>query len=123
MTSGQPKTILIVEDDELQRMHLVSLVEDAGLVPLEAGTADEAVLILERRTDIAAVVTDVTMPGSMDGVKLALAVRDRWPPIKIIVMSGKELPGDPKLPEGSRFFSKPFEGVKLVAELRSMIAA
>jgi CheY-like chemotaxis protein len=74
--------VLIVEDEPLLRMLAVEVVEEAGFVALEAGDAYEAVALLESRPDISVLFTDINMPGSMDGLKLAHAVRDRWPPIK-----------------------------------------
>jgi CheY-like chemotaxis protein len=62
-------------------MLAVDLVEEEGFVAIEAANADEAVRILESRSDIAIVFTDIDMPGSMDGMRLAVAIRDRWPPI------------------------------------------
>ena len=85
----KPPVVLVVEDDRLLRLLAVEIVEDAGLVAVEAANADEAIAILERRVDIALIFTDVDMPGTMDGLKLAHAVRRRWPPIKIIIVSGK----------------------------------
>ncbi|MHC2708605.1 DNA-binding NtrC family response regulator [Bradyrhizobium diazoefficiens] len=82
------------------------IVEDAGLHPILAGNADEAIRILEARKDVCVVFTDVRMPGSMDGVRLAVAVRERWPPIKLLIVSG-HLVKDSDLPKGTRFFSKP----------------
>jgi CheY-like chemotaxis protein len=73
--------VLVVEDDPLLRMLAVEVVEEAGFIAIEARDADEAVILLESRTDIALLFTDINMPGSMDGLKLAHAVRDRWPPI------------------------------------------
>jgi CheY-like chemotaxis protein len=55
---------------------------------METANADEAIRILESRNDIRIVFTNIEMPGSMDGVKLAARVRDRWPPIEIILTSG-----------------------------------
>src|ERR1700710_227550 len=81
--------VLVVEDEMLLRMRAVDMVEDTGFTPLEAVDADQAVAILESRSDIALLFTDIQMPGSMDGLKLAHAVHDRWPPIKIILVSGK----------------------------------
>jgi len=81
-----PVVVLIVEDEWLLRMLAVEVVEEAGFVVLEAGDADEAVALLEARSDIALVFTDINMPGSMDGLKLAHAVRDRWPRVKILVV-------------------------------------
>jgi CheY-like chemotaxis protein len=66
--------------------------------------------------------TDVNMPGSMDGVKLAHAVRNRWPPIKIVVVSGHVQLDENDLPPNSRFFGKPFEAQKMVSELRELIS-
>jgi CheY-like chemotaxis protein len=81
--------VLVVEDDELQRMLATTLVEEAGYDAVEADSADEAITILESRKDIRIVFTDIEMPGSMDGLKLARAIRDRWPPIGLILTSGR----------------------------------
>jgi CheY-like chemotaxis protein len=89
-----PAVVLVVEDKMMLRMRAVDLVEDAGYTSVEAVDADEAVAILESRSDIALMFTDIQMPGGMDGLKLAHAVHERWPPIKIIVVSGQL-----KLPE------------------------
>ena len=80
--------ILIVEDDFLIRMNAAEMIADAGFDVIEAGNADEAIVILEARPDIHVVFTDIQMPGSMDGLKLARFVRGRWPPIKIVATSG-----------------------------------
>lgn len=80
---------LIVDDEPLLRMLAVNIAEGAGFATIEAGNADEAVAILETRSDIVVVLTDVNMPGSMDGLRLAHAVCNRWPPIRIIVGSGQ----------------------------------
>src|ERR1044072_6928240 len=82
--------VLVVEDDPLLRMLAVEVVEEAGYTAIEARDADEAVVLLQSRADIALLFTDIDMPGSMDGLKLAHAVRNRWPPIKILVVSGKQ---------------------------------
>src|SRR6266581_7926507 len=81
--------VLVVEDEMLLRMRAVDMVEDAGFTSVEAVDADEAVAILESRSDIALLFTDIQMPGSMDGLELAHAVHARWPPIKIILVSGQ----------------------------------
>jgi two-component system, response regulator PdtaR len=118
--SRSPPVILIVEDDPLLRMLAVEVVEEAGFVALEAGNADEAVSALESRTDISLFFTDIDMPGSMDGLKLAHAVRDRWPPIKILIVSGKVQVHSSELPpSNSCFVGKPYQTAAMVAELRS----
>lgn len=99
---------LVVEDEPILMIQAVTVVEDAGFEVLEARNADEAIAVLESRDDIRVVVTDVQMPGSMDGMKLARAVRDRWPPILIIVVSGHVRPKMGDLPENVTFLSKPY---------------
>jgi CheY-like chemotaxis protein len=118
-----PTVVLIVEDEALLRMRAVEVVEDAGFVALEACDADEAVALLESRPDIALLFTDINMPGSMDGLKLAHAVRNRWPPIKILVVSGQVGPQQSDLPSNSCFVSKPYATEAIVAELRSLIGS
>ena len=117
-----PAVVLVVEDEMLLRMRAVDMVEDAGFTPVEAVDADEAVAILESRSDIALLFTDIQMPGSMDGLKLAHAVHERWPPIKIILVSGQLKRTDIDLPTDSRFFGKPLEAKEMIAEIQDMIA-
>jgi DNA-binding NtrC family response regulator len=114
--------VLVVEDEPLLLLMAGTIVEDAGLQPLYAGNADEAVAILEAHTDIRIVFTDVDMPGSMDGIKLAAAIRDRWPPISIIVVSGHAHVPLSDLPDGARFFSKPYDEQRVVETLMAMAA-
>jgi CheY-like chemotaxis protein len=116
-----PAVVLIVEDEMMIRMRAVDMVEDAGYTPVEALDADEAVAILESRSDIALMCTDIQMPGSMDGLGLADAVHKRWPSIKIIVVSGQVNPPSSDLPPCSRFFGKPLEAGQMIAEMHSMI--
>jgi CheY-like chemotaxis protein len=116
-----PSVVLVVEDEMLLRMFAVEMVEDAGFISLEAGNADQAVEILESRSDIALLFTDIEMPGNMDGLKLAHAVHKRWPPIKIIVVSGLLKLTDLDLPSDSRFYGKPLEPAVMIAQMRSMI--
>ena len=114
--------VLIVEDEPLLRQLAAEVVEDAGFVALEAADAGEAVALLETRSDIAVLFTDINMPGSMDGLKLAHAVRDRWPPIKIIVASGHVRLQVSDLPSNSTFLLKPYRGAAVVAQLRSLVS-
>jgi CheY-like chemotaxis protein len=116
-----PTVVLVVEDEMLLRMHAVDMVEDAGFTSVEAVDADEAVAILESRSDIALLFTDIQMPGSMDGLRLAHAVHERWPPIKIILVSGQVKPANIDIPADSRFFGKPLEDKEMIAEMRNMI--
>src|ERR1700729_4038164 len=99
--------VLVVEDEMLLRMDAVDMIAAAGFEVVEAGDADQAIEILEARRDITVIFTDIQMPGSMDGLKLAKAVRGRWPPIKIIATSGRAQIQETDLPEGGRFLPKP----------------
>jgi CheY-like chemotaxis protein len=105
--------VLIVEDEPLVRLGAAKFIADEGFEVIEAANADEAIRILEARKDVRIVFTDIHMPGSMDGLKLARAVRNRWPPIKIIVTSGRDPVREQDLPEGSRFFAKPYDPIQI----------
>ena len=112
--------VLIVEDEFLIRMNAVEMVSAAGFDVVEAENSEEAILILERRIDITVVFTDINMPGSMDGLNLAAAVRGRWPPIKIVATSGLRNVGIDDLPSGSRFLPKPYSRSQIVETLREL---
>jgi CheY-like chemotaxis protein len=114
-------TILVVDDDEVLRMCAAEVVADAGFAPLEAANADEAVAILENRSDVALLFTDVQMPGSMDGLGLARTVHDRWPAIKIILVSGRVEVSERERPVNSRFFQKPFAMKQIIEGIQDMI--
>src|SRR6202158_2033304 len=116
-----PPAVLVVEDEMLLRMRAVDMVEDAGFTPIEAINADDALAILESRSDIELLFTDIQMPGSMDGLRLAHAAHERWPSIKIILVSGKLVPTDAEKPVHSRFFGKPLEVKQMIAEMQKMI--
>jgi two-component sensor histidine kinase/ActR/RegA family two-component response regulator len=113
--------VLIVEDEMILRMRAVDIVEDAGFNPVEAINADQAISILESRSDISLLFTDIQMPGSIDGLKLAHAVHDRWPAIKIILVSGQVKPSDAERPANSRFFGKPLGVDQMITELQDMV--
>ena len=119
----QVPNVLIVEDEMILRMRAIDIVEDAGFNPIEAVNADQAISILESRSDISLLFTDIQMPGSIDGLKLAHAVHDRWPSIKIILVSGQVRPTDAETPAGSRFFGKPLGVEQMITELRTMVGA
>jgi CheY-like chemotaxis protein len=115
--------VLVVEDNELILMTALDLVTTAGFEGVGAATADEAISILEARSDIRLVFTDVEMPGTIDGLKLAHYIRDRWPPIHLIVASGRAILEESQLPIGSRFFFKPYDHNTIVEEMTRMLAA
>src|SRR4051794_27845282 len=119
--STEVPNVLVVEDEMVLRMRAVDIVEDAGFHPVEAANADQAISILESRSDISLLFTDIQMPGSMDGLKLAHAVHDRWPAVKIILVSGQVRPSAAERPANSRFFGKPLAVEQMIAELQAMV--
>lgn len=121
--SNDVPNVLVVEDEMMLRMKAVDIVEDAGFTSVEAVDADQALSILESRSDISLLFTDIQMPGSMDGLKLAHAVHERWPDIKIILVSGRVTPTDAEKPVNSRFFGKPLSDRKMIRQLQAMIGA
>lgn len=115
--------VLVVEDSPLIRMSAIDLVLSAGYEALEAEDADQAIRILESRDDIDLVFTDVQMPGTMDGIKLCHYIRNRWPPVKLIVASGIEIIKESSLPEGSLFFPKPYADHAITDAMARMLAS
>jgi CheY-like chemotaxis protein len=97
------------------------MIEDAGFDVIEAGNAAEAISVLEARTDVRVIFTDIQMPGSIDGLRLAHLVRNRWPPIKIIATSGRLRLRDYELPEGGRFLPKPYSVGEITGTLRELL--
>ncbi|PZN93904.1 MAG: hypothetical protein DCF30_21105 [Hyphomicrobiales bacterium] len=112
--------ILVVEDEPLIRMSAVMMIEDAGYEVIEANGADEAILLLEARSDIRVVFTDIEMPGSMDGLKLVHAVRKRWPPIVLIMASGRITPRASDMPPETVFIPKPYREAQVLGALASI---
>ena len=120
LSASKRSVVLIVEDEFLLRMDAVDMIAAAGFGVVEAANADQAIEILEARPDITVIFTDIQMPGTMDGLKLARAVRGRWPPIKIVATSGHVHVRETDLPEGGRFLSKPYSPVQVAGVLREL---
>jgi CheY-like chemotaxis protein len=112
--------LLIVEDDFLVRMLAVEIAAEAGFSVLQSTDADEAIEILHTRPDIRVVLTDIDMPGSLDGLELAHAIRHRWPPIQVVLTSGKLRPAPDELPERSHFVPKPYDFSRMTGLLRGL---
>ncbi|CAN5141294.1 hypothetical protein BH09PSE2_BH09PSE2_25240 [soil metagenome] len=123
MDDAPTSVVLVVEDELMLRMRAVDIVEDAGFTPLEAINADEAIRILETRDDVSVLFTDIQMPGSMDGLRLAHVVHARWPHIKIMLVSGQIAVTEADKPEDSKFFPKPLEIQQMVLELQEMVGS
>ena len=121
-TEDVTASIMVVEDEVLVRMELVDLIEEQGFKAFEAGNADEAIAILNAHPDIHILITDVDMPGSMDGLKLSHYVKDRWPPVKIVVASGHVKVKPHELPERGVFLDKPYDTPRMRMLLTNLAA-
>jgi CheY-like chemotaxis protein len=119
--SKTSRVVLVVEDDTMLRTLAIDIVEEAGFTAVAACDADEAILLLQSRNDIVLLFTDVNMPGSMDGLKLAHAVRDRWPPLKILIVSSLVRLQPSELPSDSHFFGKPYRTTEMIAILQTLV--
>jgi CheY-like chemotaxis protein len=110
--------VLVVEDEFLVRMDAANMIREAGFDVVEVNNADDAIAILEQRKDIRIVFTDIDIPGSMDGLKLAHAIRDRWPPIELILTSGQSRLSRDQLPARGHFIPKPYSSDAVVAAIQ-----
>jgi CheY-like chemotaxis protein len=110
--------ILTVEDEFLVGEYLGAILEGGGHRVIATLDADEAIKVLERVRDIQLVITDIDMPGSMDGLRLAAAIRDRWPPIHLIVVTGLAPPSKSELPSASLFIPKPYGAAEILSAVR-----
>jgi two-component system, response regulator PdtaR len=115
--------VLIVEDEFLIRMATAEAVRDAGFEVVEAADAAGAIAILESRSDIQVVFTDIHMPGFMDGAMLAHAIRHRWPPVRVIATSGREAVQKLDLPAGTLVFTKPYNPEQIAWTLHALTAS
>ena|ERR1700712_4862800 len=115
--------ILVVEDDDVTRMDAVVMIRGAGYDVLEASNADQAIAFLDSALPIAVMFTDIEMPGSIDGQRLAHAVRDRWPPVRIVATSGHfDLPSFGILPAGALFLPKPYVNAAVTRTLNEILS-
>lgn len=122
MTLATRNCILIVEDEPLLRIDTVDMMEDEGFTAFEAPNADAALLLLEGNPEINVMCTDIDMPGSMDGLALAVLVREKWPEIAIVVVSGHRRPSADDLPIDGRFVPKPYVKAAIMNALKATIA-
>jgi CheY-like chemotaxis protein len=121
-SAGQARLILIVDDEADVRLSAVAAIEAMGYRSLEAADAVEALDLLEHHPDVDLLLTDVRMPGDMDGAELAFTVRSRWPAIGIVVISGYFDPKVSRLPPGAGFLSKPYRITELKAVIEAQMA-
>ncbi len=113
--------VLVVEDEPLTRIDVVDQLEESGFEVFQAPNADTAIKLLESNPAIRVLFTDIDMPGSMDGLKLAAAVRDRWPPIRIVITSWLRKIDVSALPQEAKFFPKPYNVREVASTMRTMV--
>ena len=116
-----PATVLVVEDDSMIRMGVITAVQDEGYLVLSAANADEALRVLDAHPDIDVLFTDIRMPGSMDGLALANRVHQSHPQMEIVIASGNLQPASDRMPLGARFLPKPYEILQIGDVLRDLI--
>jgi two-component system, response regulator PdtaR len=119
-TAQQPNVVLVVEDEPLVRAMAVDVLEEAGFDVLEAPTADYALLVLERRQDIRVLVTDVDMPGSLNGFQLARIVQDHFHRVRVIVVSGRSRPGQNDMAPDAVFLAKPYATTDILRSVQAL---
>lgn len=115
-----PIVVLVVEDEPLARMFAADILIDDGYKVLEAVNADQAMALLNARSDVHAVVTDIEMPGSMNGLVLATTIMARWPGIAVLVNSGRLKP-EGAIPQGVGFVGKPYQPNALLDLLKELL--
>jgi len=120
-SAGTPVSVLLVDDEPLVRLFCAEILEDEGSAILEAGSADEALQVLEARTDVLILFSDINMPGP-DGLELARRVHDRWPAIAVALTSGTAQVGPDEVSRGGRFIPKPYGRDIVVATMRALAA-
>ena len=122
--SARAKTVLVVEDEASIRMIVAEALIDAGFAIREAAHADEALAMLGESADqIDLLFTDVSMPGSMDGIELAHHVHEAWPQMAMIIASGRPLPRHGECPPGTRFIPKPYVVDEVVNQIQKLVAS
>lgn len=118
----QRSVVLIIEDEPLILAYALEIITNAGFEALTAQSADEAIRLLACRDDVRVVFTDIVMRGCMDGLKLAHAIRLKWPPIQLIVTSAHATIEDEQLPAGGRFIKKPYQASQVSLVLHELAA-
>ncbi|HTV38286.1 MAG TPA: response regulator [Xanthobacteraceae bacterium] len=113
------RTVLFVEDEVLVRMAVADELRKAGFTVIEAANPDQALDVLTYAFDVKLVLSDIQMPGSMDGLALARLVRAAYPAIKIVLISGRSMVG--VRAECDAFFAKPCNSAMMIRYIKSLL--
>ncbi len=114
---------LLVEDDALVRFALAEALAEAGVPTIEAGNSIEALNALAKTDDIRVVVTDIDMPGSVNGLGLVRLLEEGRPYIRIVIISGQPLPKEVKISDDIVFMLKPFSFDQLSDVVRNFLSS
>ena len=120
MADTAKATVLVVDDELLVRMDLSRQLELAGYLTYEAGSAADAIALLEKHPEIRVVFTDIQMPGTMDGLALSHYIRKRWPPTILVICSANRMPHSSEMPSETDFITKPVSGKMFDRVLRNV---
>lgn len=116
--SVEKRVVLVIEDEPVLRIDVVDMLEGAGFEVIESTSVEDALHILESRPDIRIVYMDLDMPKGVDGVKVAAAIRDRWPPIEIVLTASRVDGARIQLPVRAKFFAKPINPARVIEAVR-----
>jgi CheY-like chemotaxis protein len=114
--------VLIVEDEFLIRLTLAEVLSDEGYTVIEAETADEAVKLLQAGPPIDVLLTDIQLPGQLDGKALVRHVRETQPDLPVIFMTGRPDTMDGRSPDSKEIYvAKPYLPSEICAAVRRML--
>lgn len=116
-----PHSVLVVEDDEILRSLMAEAISLLGVNVIDCASADEALPMLEGSSSIVLVMTDMSMPGSMDGLDFAQVIWSRWPGLPVIVTSGNRSMPEGLMPSNATFLQKPWSLVTLNQTIKSYL--
>ena len=117
---GKPM-ILLVEDEPSEREPIARHLQEHGFSVEVVDDSDAALALLKKRSDIRGLVTDAHVPGKIDGFELAALVRERWPDLAVVMMSGHSDESSGPIPDGGDFVSKPYLFSHLVPALNRLM--
>lgn len=120
MCAPAPSTILVVEDEVLIRLLIADVLMGAGFQVIQAASADEALQVLESSIELDLVMTDIRMPGSLNGLELVNRVRSNWPALKIVILSGEHAPTLSGAPADA-VIGKPFRPADVVGHVKQLL--
>jgi two-component system, response regulator PdtaR len=121
MDEARKPLVLVVEDEELLRVHAADLLEDHGFKVIEAENAANALKVLESRDDVRLLFTDIKMPGALDGMDLARQVHARWPHVLLVITSGHKQLSRAEIPDDGRFVAKPYRANELLGQMDDLM--